>query len=404
MIPKISQSQDIFKPSALKENSFSEEADGGHFRDCLYSEGSNTFASSLQKEKFDQGGSFRGIEGEDSFSTREETEGRFQMKREGSLKDVLKGSEQIKANPITKGASGEVNQNIQGSVDEFPEDFAVKSAQKIAMLFQEASKGKGFKLQKDSSIDKSGAVDPELILSLQDEEMPEERGFSRDGREREASRLWTTEKSSTAEKEKFFSQNPEGKEPSLKVAGFQENGSSLGARIEGIPTSFSAWSPHMGVSLVEGAAPTAPIYSPPPVLLPVEQLAFSVRTAVQEGVEKFQINMRPPELGRVEAKIEISKDGSLKAVFMADNPEARDLLRCQAEQLAQILNESGFSVEAGDLQFSLRGEGEESPSNFRGDFEGSERGAGPEGLEDLLVETDLNIQRLDPNRALDVRA
>ena len=96
-----------------------------------------------------------------------------------------------------------------------------------------------------------------------------------------------------------------------------------------------------------------------------EQVAVHVRKAVAEGLDQITIRLNPTELGRIDVKIELGSDGSLRAAFAADKQMTLDLLKGDSRQLEQALSEAGLSTDAGGLNFSLRGDNRENAQAFR---------------------------------------
>ncbi len=96
-----------------------------------------------------------------------------------------------------------------------------------------------------------------------------------------------------------------------------------------------------------------------------EQVAVHVRKAVAEGLDQITIRLNPAELGRIDVKIEVGNDGSLRAAFAADKQMTLDLLKGDSRQLERALSEAGLSTDAGGLNFSLRGDNRENAQAFR---------------------------------------
>lgn len=96
-----------------------------------------------------------------------------------------------------------------------------------------------------------------------------------------------------------------------------------------------------------------------------EQVAVHVRKAVAEGLDQITIRLNPAELGRIDVKIEVGNDGTLRAAFAADKQMTLDLLKGDSRQLEQALSEAGLSTDAGGLNFSLRGDNRENAQAFR---------------------------------------
>ena len=75
-------------------------------------------------------------------------------------------------------------------------------------------------------------------------------------------------------------------------------------------------------------------------------------------------------MGRVDVQVELTKDGRLTAMFVADRPETLDMLQRDARVLERALNDAGLHADAGGLSFNRRGDGGDLPS-FADQFGGS---------------------------------
>jgi hypothetical protein len=93
--------------------------------------------------------------------------------------------------------------------------------------------------------------------------------------------------------------------------------------------------------------------APPPAAGPqpvAQQIAAAVARASDGQVE---IRLDPPELGRVQIRMETTDDG-VRVVVLAERPETQDLLRRNADQLTRDLGAAGF--ERVSLDFSAGGQ------------------------------------------------
>ena len=88
----------------------------------------------------------------------------------------------------------------------------------------------------------------------------------------------------------------------------------------------------------------------------VEQISVKVTKALEAGIDKINIQLRPAHLGRVEVKIEMSQDNRLSAMVVVDNRETLETLKNDSRALQRSLLEAGLNTDSGDLNFSLRGE------------------------------------------------
>lgn len=102
----------------------------------------------------------------------------------------------------------------------------------------------------------------------------------------------------------------------------------------------------------------------PIVVPPHEQVALHVKKAVAEGKDMIVIRLNPVELGRIEVKLEIGADGTMRAAFAAERSQTLDALKNDSRQLERALQEAGLKPDAGGLNFSLRGDNRENAQAF----------------------------------------
>lgn len=76
------------------------------------------------------------------------------------------------------------------------------------------------------------------------------------------------------------------------------------------------------------------------------------------GNTRFELRLDPPELGRVEVRLEVTRDHRVTAVISADNPQALTDLARHARELEQSLQSAGLNLSENGLSFDLRQGGE----------------------------------------------
>ena len=91
--------------------------------------------------------------------------------------------------------------------------------------------------------------------------------------------------------------------------------------------------------------------------LPVQDLAVQIARQFEAGASRFKIRLDPPELGRVDVRLEIGDDGIVRAHMSADRPETLDLLQRDAKALERALQNLGLNRDGEMLDFSLRQDG-----------------------------------------------
>jgi len=89
------------------------------------------------------------------------------------------------------------------------------------------------------------------------------------------------------------------------------------------------------------------------------------------GNTSFELRLDPAELGRVEVRMEVTRDHRVTAVITADNPQALTELARNARELEQQLQSAGLQLGDNGLSFDLRqgaqgGERDEAGNAARG--------------------------------------
>jgi flagellar hook-length control protein FliK len=107
------------------------------------------------------------------------------------------------------------------------------------------------------------------------------------------------------------------------------------------------------VSMRVGVSP----HTGQPVHLPANTIAFAIARNVENGVSRFQIRIDPPELGRVDVRLDMSVDGRARAHLSVERSETLELLQRDARALERALADAGLDVDRDSLQFSLKDHG-----------------------------------------------
>lgn len=92
----------------------------------------------------------------------------------------------------------------------------------------------------------------------------------------------------------------------------------------------------------------------PNVAVPVAALAIEIASNVQIGRSRFEIRLDPPELGRIEVKLDVDRQGQVTSHIIVEKAATLDLLRRDAPQLERALQDAGLKTSDNGLQFSLR--------------------------------------------------
>jgi len=117
----------------------------------------------------------------------------------------------------------------------------------------------------------------------------------------------------------------------------------------------------------------------------INTLAVQIAKQANLGVNRFQIRMDPPELGRIDVKLEFGRDGRMTANLTVERAETLDLLARDARALERALAGSGLNTDKGSLNFSLK---DQSTSEFADSNRDTETGSNRSGTSE--EDTDLN--------------
>jgi len=96
--------------------------------------------------------------------------------------------------------------------------------------------------------------------------------------------------------------------------------------------------------------PTAQV----PVAVPLAAVAVTIANKAVAGAREFEIRLDPPELGRIEVRMHVDRDGNVTSRLIADRQDTLDLLKRDSSGLARALQDAGLKTSDNGLQFSLR--------------------------------------------------
>ena len=111
-----------------------------------------------------------------------------------------------------------------------------------------------------------------------------------------------------------------------------------------------------GAATAGGAAHAAAAASAAPqaASVPLSGLAIEIAGKAQAGSNHFAIRLDPPELGRIEVKLAVDRQGQVTSHLIADRADTLDLLRRDSGGLERALQDAGLKTSGDGLQFSLR--------------------------------------------------
>jgi flagellar hook-length control protein FliK len=88
--------------------------------------------------------------------------------------------------------------------------------------------------------------------------------------------------------------------------------------------------------------------------VPLNGLALEIAASVKSGKSRFEIRLDPADLGRIDVRIDIDRNGQVTSHLTVEKPETLSMLRQDAPQLQRALDDAGLKTGNGGLQFSLR--------------------------------------------------
>ncbi|SHL27072.1 Flagellar hook-length control protein FliK [Bradyrhizobium lablabi] len=116
--------------------------------------------------------------------------------------------------------------------------------------------------------------------------------------------------------------------------------------------------------------------------VPLSGLAVQIAASVKSGKSSFEIRLDPADLGRIDVRINVDTNGNVTSHLTVEKPETLSMLRQDAPQLQQALDDAGFKTGDGGLQFSLRDQ------SFSGQNGGNDT---PRNAQRLVITDDVTI-------------
>jgi flagellar hook-length control protein FliK len=88
--------------------------------------------------------------------------------------------------------------------------------------------------------------------------------------------------------------------------------------------------------------------------VPLSGVAVEIATQATAGKRQFEIRLDPPELGRIDVKLDIDKNGNTTTRLVVERTDTLDLLKRDSQQLERALQQAGLKTSDNGLEFSLR--------------------------------------------------
>ena len=110
----------------------------------------------------------------------------------------------------------------------------------------------------------------------------------------------------------------------------------------------------------------------------VSSLAAQILRKADGRTSRFDVELHPADLGRVDVRLEISATGRMTAAMSFENPQAAAELRGRAHELQAALERAGFDV-SGGLTFDVAGDQGQGGQNLAGQQQQPDGGGASRG-------------------------
>lgn len=88
--------------------------------------------------------------------------------------------------------------------------------------------------------------------------------------------------------------------------------------------------------------------------VPINGVPIELAAAIRAGKSRFDISLDPAELGRIDVRINVDRNGQVTSHLTVEKPETLQMLRQDAPQLQRALDDAGLRTGSNGLSFSLR--------------------------------------------------
>jgi flagellar hook-length control protein FliK len=113
--------------------------------------------------------------------------------------------------------------------------------------------------------------------------------------------------------------------------------------------------PALAVSSHAATPHAVPVSTAQPV--PVDAVAVEIAAQARAGNSRFEIRLDPPELGRIDVRLDVDHEGNVKSRLVIERADTYDLLRRDQSTLERALQQAGLKTSDNALEFSLRDHG-----------------------------------------------
>jgi flagellar hook-length control protein FliK len=110
--------------------------------------------------------------------------------------------------------------------------------------------------------------------------------------------------------------------------------------------------------------------------VPIAQVPVEIGLRSLSGANRFDIRLSPDDLGRIDVRLDIALDGTVKAQLVVERPETLAFLQRDAGHLERALEQAGLKPGEGGVAITLRDPAGEGTGHRREQHDAAERGRG----------------------------
>ena len=100
---------------------------------------------------------------------------------------------------------------------------------------------------------------------------------------------------------------------------------------------------------------------------------IQIAAAARSGKTRFDISLDPVDLGRIDVRINVDRNGQVTSHLTVEKPETLQMLRQDAPQLQRALDDAGLKTGSNGLSFSLRDQNSSGQNSGQNDNGGNAR-------------------------------
>ncbi len=100
----------------------------------------------------------------------------------------------------------------------------------------------------------------------------------------------------------------------------------------------------------------------------VEQIKVNITKSAVKGVDTIDIQLKPEDLGKVQVRMYISKDGRLHADVITSRAETAELLQREVSSLSKSFQDAGYNTDEQSFNFSSQNENQTHRQNEDNQF------------------------------------